>query len=50
MISYHPLNPKEFPSHVAAVAQGMADLMDWAMTMASMYGPPPGWEDSWEGT
>jgi len=33
----------------AAVAQGMADLMDWAMTMASMYGPPPGWEDSWEG-
>lgn len=28
---------------------GMADLMDWAMTMASMYGPPPGWEDSWEG-
>ena len=23
--------------------------MDWAMTMASMYGPPPGWEDSWEG-
>eukprot|EP00435_Cladocopium_sp_Y103_P066363 s385_g28.t1 len=28
---------------------GTADLMDWAMSMALMYGPPPGWEDSWEG-
>eukprot|EP00913_Durusdinium_trenchii_P009298 g8737.t1 len=23
---------------------GMEDLMSWALTMASMYGPPPGWE------
>ena len=24
--------------------QGMADMMEWAMQMASLYGPPSGWK------